>query len=231
MNNIIIPLAGPDIIDSKNKIKIFNKFNDGYLLKEIIDSRKWAQINDANLYFVFQDNSKLREAFFNEVQNWFGSTYAIFLTSLTDGAALSCAAAISLIKDHNLPLIIDLGDIYFESDVNPREIFDAQPSVDSIVLTHKSNNPSYSFVNFNQHGFIEAREKQVISDDATVGVYIFRNTSAFLTALNWFLSEGQTFKFNNLYYCAPLLNGVKFSKKRVVKHQVTNVIDPKIQDG
>lgn len=231
MNNIIIPLAGPDIIDSRNKIKIYNKFNDGYLLKEVINSRDWAQINESNFYFVFQDNSRLREAYFNDIQHWFGFTRAIFLTELTDGAALSCAAAISLIEDHSLPLIIDLGDIYFESDLKPKVIFDAQPSVDSIVLTHESDNPSYSYVNFSEHEFVEAREKLVISGDASVGVYIFRNTSAFLNALAWFISEGQTYKFNDLYYCAPLLNGVRFAKKRVVKHQVANVIDPKVKGG
>ena len=228
MNNIIVPLAGPDMIQKDGSLKIYNDFCGGYLLREVLQSRDWIRESGNNFYFSFQSDDKLKSAYESDIIDWFPNSSASYITSSTAGAALSCLATVSMIKDHRLPLIIDLADIHFSVKIDITKIFDDSVDLGAIVPTFQSSNPIYSYLKFTENKFSESQEKKVISQHATAGVYIFRNTSVFLDSLSWFLSSGEKYKKNNNYFCAPLLNGLVKSGMDVKRVEVSSYFDPKL---
>ena len=224
----IIPLAGPDFILANN-VKALTPFNDGFLLKEILDSRPWSKdmINE-DYIFILQNDPKSLDFSNNYLNDWFPGSNKIFLSDFTRGAAMSCLAGISLVQDFEEVIILDLADIYYECDVDLQSIMDHETH--GLVLTFKSREQQYSYFKFDDGDFKLAAEKEVISDDASAGTYIFKNISLLLSSLSWSISNFDKLKFNDLLYVAPIFNGLINLSKNVKKYEVSNVIDLKSQD-
>ena len=64
------------------------------------------------------------------------------------------------------------------------------------------------YIRFENLSFVEAKEKQVISQTASAGTYVFKNRATYIKALNWYISYGEEYMMNNAYYVCPLLNGL-----------------------
>ena len=81
-----------------------------------------------------------------------------------------------LSDDKNEPIIIDLADIYFDTDIIPFN--NINTDISGIAFSFKSSFSKYSYLKLDKDGYItEAKEKIVISDNASAGVYCFRNSS------------------------------------------------------
>ena len=108
----------------------------------------------------------------------------IFLSSHSRGAALTALSGLALISDFELPVVIDLADIVYSSDIDLEKLFAANDSLGGIALTFFSSSPQYSYLSFSSHGdFIAAAEKKVISDHASAGTYFFKNPSTLIKAI------------------------------------------------
>jgi hypothetical protein len=224
----IIPLAGPDFIISNN-VKALTPFNDGFLLKEILDSRPWRKdLSNEDYIFILQNDPSSINFSNSYLNEWFPDSRKVFLSDFTRGAAMSCLAGISLLPDFNEVIILDLADIYYESDIDLLRAMGNETH--GLVLTFKSSEQQYSYFKFDEGDFIKAAEKQVISDDASAGTYIFKNISLLLSSLSWSISNPNKILFNDLLYVAPVFNGLINMSKKVMKYEVSNVIDLKLQD-
>jgi dTDP-glucose pyrophosphorylase len=123
----------------------------------------------------------------------------------TGGAAESILLAEDFIKDKSLPMVSANGDQFMNWD---SELFERQIISDpnsSYIVTFKSDSPGCSYVKTNEHGIVtEVREKKLISDNATVGIYHWAKSEHFFNDAKKMISEG--IKDNNEYYVAPVYN-------------------------
>jgi len=226
---VIVPLAGPDFILPDGMLKGQINYQGKPLLRHVIDSRPWTNSNSP-ICFVLFDSLKTR-AFASEcLSEWYPNSSSIFLSKYSRGAALSALAGIGLGQDFSEPVIVDLADIMYKTTLDPVVCFANSHGIGGIALTFSSSNPVYSYLRLSPMGqFIEAAEKRVISEHASAGTYVFRNTAIYLRALAHSLEHESTQTFSNLFYLCPLFNGVLHQGLDVVLEPVVNVVDIKMK--
>lgn len=226
---IIVPLAGADFVRDDGKVKGEVLVDGQPLLLSTLQSRPWYKDGDDSRYiFVFMDSNITRSFARLHLSKWFPNCQTIFLSGNTRGAALSTLSALSLVRDFNVPIIVDLADIYYEYSY---ENFNFEATdLGAIALTFKSKNPKYSYLAFNSAGnFLKAKEKEVVSNNASAGTYIFRNFSILVQSIGLAVEDEENQTFNDLFYVCPLYNQVKLLGFDVLSHPVKNVKDIKIE--
>lgn len=127
----------------------------------------------------------------------------------TQGSMCTCLLAEDLIKGKT-PLIIYCPDIYFEPRFVPnKKHFD----LDGFILTFKANSPKYSYVKVKDEIVTSTAEKEVISNLASVGIYIFRDGDTFLK----YSKENLLTLTKTERYICPLYNDI-IRDGGIVKH-------------
>ncbi|MFE4570374.1 glycosyltransferase family 2 protein [Paenibacillus chitinolyticus] len=124
------------------------------------------------------------------------------LPEVTGGQAETVLSAEACL-DPERPLLIYNCDTYTESSIG-RTIRTRGNEADGIISVFASASPAYSYVRTDEGDRVaEVREKQVISNLATTGLYYFRQAGLFLEsaeeAVRFGTAEGET-------YVAPLYN-------------------------
>lgn len=139
-----------------------------------------------------------------KLQEWAPGCEVIGLNGLTEGAACTVLAARHLI-DNNDSLMIANSDQYIDSSIDAylRKITDQQLS--GLIMTMTANDPKWSFVGLDRQNLVATVvEKQVISDEATVGIYNFTKGADFVRAADQMIAKG--LRVNNEFYVAPAYN-------------------------
>jgi len=225
--HVIIPLAGPDFTCSDGTIKPLILFKGQPLLKYILHSRPWS-LSVKHYSFVLRDCEDSRRFARNYLCKWFDACSIIYLSDFTRGAAISSLAGVSMLHDFSQPLIVDLADIAYNLTFDINQAFASSLSLGVIAPAFYSNNPQYSYLSTDHNGFIvKATEKIVISDQASVGTYAFRNASIFLRSLAFSIENESEQTHNNLFYVCPLVNGVIAQGKQGVLASAFDVTDLK----
>lgn len=133
---------------------------------------------------------------------------AIFLSvdKLTEGTACTVLYAKKII-DNNTPLLIANSDQIVDIDINEYINDCNKRDLDGSILTFvdKENNPKWSFVKLNSNNIVECvKEKEVISNIATVGIYFFNKGSIFVdSAVNMIIENDRV---NGEFYTCPVYN-------------------------
>ena len=122
----------------------------------------------------------------------------------TDGAVSTCLLAKELIKGP-ADLVIYTPDVYFQQPYNILN----KVGPDGHILTFKANSPAHSYIRKddeclspNYNNVVETREKEVISDEAAVGVYYFKSGDMFLKYANQMIE--QDIRTKGEFYLCPL---------------------------
>lgn len=102
----------------------------------------------------------------------------VVVPELTRGAVETCLAAKDLI-DLDQPLIIHCSDVFWNPAFNAHEF---ACSEDGHILIFKSNSNNYSYSQVSDGLVTQVAEKKVISNNASVGIYWFKNAKDFLFA-------------------------------------------------
>lgn len=226
---VIIPLAGPDFILPDGTLKAQIDYHGKPLLRHIVDSRPWKN-SSTHISFVLFDCHSTRVFASECLAEWYPKSTITFLSNYTRGAALSALAGIVMGQDHSEPITVDLADILYQSTLDPVARLAESRNIGGIALTFFSSNPAYSYLRLNSKGHvIEAAEKRVISEYASAGTYVFRNTSIYLRALAHSLENEAAYAFSGLFYICPLFNGVLHQGIDVVVEPVANVFDNKVK--
>ena len=226
-----MPLAGPDFISDSGHVKAMIPFRGDFFLRKILNSRPWA-IDVRRYIFILHDDSCVRDFVESSLKNWFPNSTFIYLSQFTRGAACSSLAGVSAISDFKSPLIIDLGDILYSTELNVNHFFETYSDCGAIAMTFTSNSPLYSYLEYNELGeFVESVEKKVISANASAGTYIFRDCSVFLNSSAFVFSNEEKYALDDLFYLCPLFNGVKECGLKVFNQHVENVVDIKNQQA
>lgn len=117
----------------------------------------------------------------------------------TDGSVSTCMLAEEYINNDDA-LLIYTPDVYFQESFDFNDIPVAS---DGHILTFKANSPAHSYVRKDENGLvIETREKEVISDEAAVGVYYFSTGSMFVDYANSMIDND--IRTKGEFYICPL---------------------------
>lgn len=223
---VIVPLAGPDFEGNDGLVKSERLVQGLPLLRRALESRAWWGEAVEQLIFVLRDTSRSRQFAGRRLTSWYPAADTVYLSAGTSGAAFSAAAGLSLVRNPDAPVIVDLCDILFDVDLDVRGAFAGSSRLGGLAVTFESDRPKYSYLTFDDGGdMLAAREKVVISNVASAGVYMFRSSAVFLRALAATLEQRETLAHNGALFVCPMLNGVKDQGLAVRAAPATNVVD------
>jgi dTDP-glucose pyrophosphorylase len=137
----------------------------------------------------------------------------IQVEGVTEGAACTTLLAKDLI-DNDEPLLIANSDQFVEWDSNEFMYSMMADGIDGGILTFRSTHPKWSFVKLDENGYVtEVREKQPISDIATVGIYYWAKGSDYVKYAEQMIKKN--IRVNNEFYVAPVYNEAIEAGKKI----------------
>lgn len=140
----------------------------------------------------------------------------ITVDHVTEGAACTVLLAERYI-DNDDELMIANSDQYVNTDINV--YLSALGDHDGLVMTMPSDDPKWSYICYDENGFITLlREKEVISNQATVGIYNYRKGSDFVRYAKQMIAKDV--RVNGEFYVAPVYNEMIEAGKKLVYRDV-----------
>lgn len=140
------------------------------------------------------------------------------VAQVTEGAACTVLLARRYI-DGSDPLMLANSDQWVDIDINDYlDTMDGQRA-DGLIMTMQADDPKWSFVGLDRAGLaIRVVEKEVISNEATVGIYNFRRGADFVRAADSMIAKD--LRVNNEFYVAPVYNELIDEGARVAIYNV-----------
>lgn len=205
MLNIVIPMAGAGTRFVKAGyavIKPLISIHGTPMIKLVIDNLRPSCAH--RFIFVCQRAHNAAYGLKARLGAWAPGSVLVEIDGMTAGAACTVLAAKSFI-DTDDPLMVANSDQFIESDVDDYlKCMDIQ-ALDGLIMTMKSRDPKWSFALVDERGLVgRVAEKEVISDEATVGVYGFRAGKLFVSAAERMIRRD--LRVNGEFYVAPTYN-------------------------
>jgi NDP-sugar pyrophosphorylase family protein len=205
MLNIIVPMAGAGkrFVDAGYKDpKPFIPIHGKPMIQWVIENVRPTCAHR----FIFVCQRAHNEGY-NAVENlkkWEPACEIIQLDGLTEGPACTLLTARHLI-DNDDPLMSVNSDQLVNVDIDHYlSQMDAGP-FDGLIMTVKATGKKWSFVGFDSNGKVErVVEKEVISDEATTGIYNFRRGRDFVAAADAAIAAN--LRTNGEFYVGPVYN-------------------------
>lgn len=137
------------------------------------------------------------------------SSEIVVVDQVTEGAACTVLLAKSLI-DNSCPLMIANSDQWVDVNINHYLQAMIDGSFDGFIMTMWSDHSKWSYVRLNnKNEVIQVVEKQVVSNEATVGIYNYAQGCYFVEAAENMIASN--LRINGEFYVAPaydqLING------------------------
>ena len=213
MLNIVVPMAGRG-----------SRFaNAGYVMpKPLIDIHGHPMIEyvtnnirpncDHRFIYICQQEHLEKFNLTQELRRMSPGCAIVTVDHITEGAACTVLLAEPYI-DNSDPLMIANSDQYVDTDIN--EYLAAIGECDGLIMTMPANDPKWSYIQYDEKGFVtQVREKEVISDQATVGIYNYKHGSDFVKYAHQMINKD--IRVNNEFYVAPVYNEMIEAGKRLV---------------
>ena len=220
-HNLVIPIAGKGSRFFNAGIKIPKQLiiaGDKHCIDWSLES---FDLNDVNIHFIIRDEHISNFSYDKVLKEKFGEGIKIHsLKKITRGSVESCLIAKDDINNDDYLTIFTM-DVMFEPKLNLNEL---EKSVDGTLLTFKSNSDAYSYAQIDKNGnTIKTAEKEVISNDALVGVYHFNKGSTFVDYAEKLIKDD--IRTKNEFYLAPMYNllindGLKINTINVEKMHI-----------
>jgi NDP-sugar pyrophosphorylase family protein len=142
----------------------------------------------------------------------------ITVDQVTEGAACTVLLARDIINNDD-ELMLANSDQWVDININDYLESYAAPECSGLIMTMWADHPKWSYVGFDKDGSIDrVVEKEVISNEATVGIYNFKKGSDFVSAAEEMIAVDD--RVNNEFYVAPAYN---YLIKRGAKLGIYNV--------
>ena len=137
---------------------------------------------------------------------------------VTEGAACTTLLAKEFI-DSDSPLLIANSDQYIEWNSSDFAYTMSNCRCDGGILVFQNPHPKWSYVKTDSEGNVtELREKQVISDMATVGIYYWKHGSDYVKYAEQMIAADR--RVNNEFYVAPVYNEAIEDGKKIKTYRV-----------
>lgn len=214
--NVIVPMAGQG---KRFKDKGFTlpkpliDINGKPMIQTVIDNLNI----DANFIFIVQKEHYEKYNLGTYLEMMVPGCTIVQTDGLTEGAACTALLAKDFINNDS-QLLIANSDQFVVWDSCDFMYSMICSDVDGGILTFKANDPKWSYAKCNEDGLVtEVAEKQVISNDATVGIYWWANGSDFVKYAEQMIQKD--IRFRNEYYICPVYNqAIEDNKKVKIYH-------------
>lgn len=205
MLNIVIPMAGrgsrfakagyenpKPLIDVKGKP----------MIQVVIENLKPAQ--DHKFIFICQNEHVEAYGLTDLLGGLAPGCEIVGIDGVTDGAACTVLMAKDYI-DNDDPIMIANSDQYVDISIDDYLAEVDSRNLDGLIMTMKADDKKWSFAKVDNDGFVtEVKEKVVISNDATVGIYNFSKGKSFVEHAEAMIEAKEL--QNGEYYVAPVYN-------------------------
>lgn len=219
MLHIIVPMAGAGsrfakagYIDPKPLIPVHGV----PMIKVVIDNNTPAR--EHKFIFICQASHVEAYGLREKLSAWAPGCEIVEINGITDGAACTVLKAKELI-DNDHPAMIVNSDQYCDLDINAYLQAMDDAGADGLIMTMKANDPKWSFVGFDDEGLVNrVVEKEVISDEATVGIYNFRSGKQLVAAMEEMIEK--ELRVNGEFYVAPAYNEIIEKEGKVIHYTI-----------
>ena len=213
MLNIVIPMAGRG-----------SRFADaGYKMpKPLIDIHGRPMIEyvtnnirpncEHRFIYICQQEHLEKYGLEEELRRIAPNCEIVTIDHITEGAACTVLLAEKFINNSDA-LMIANSDQYVDTDINA--YLSAMKDFDGLIMTMPASDPKWSFIHYDENGFVTlVREKEVISNEATVGIYNYRHGSDFVRFAHQMIDKN--IRVNNEFYVAPVYNEMIEAGQKIV---------------
>lgn len=219
MLNIVVPMAGAGsrfAVAGYKDPKPLIPVHSVPMIKVVIDNL--TPVCEHRFIFICQAAHVEAYGLEDKLQAWAPGCAIVKLNGLTEGAACTVYAAKDLI-DSDDPVMIANSDQYVDIDINDYLRTMQEQEADGLIMTMKADDPKWSFVGFADDGRINhVVEKEVISDEATVGIYNFRRGHQLIATIESMFNKN--LRVNGEFYVAPAYNEMIEDDARVIHYSI-----------
>ena len=217
MLNIVVPMAGrgsrfadAGYVNPKPLIDVLGHPMIEYVTKNITPNCEHRFI------YVCQEEHLQKFALDKELRRMAPGCEIVTIDHITEGAACTVLLAEKFINNDD-PMMIANSDQFVDTDIN--EYIDAMGNADGLIMTMPADDPKWSFIKFDEEGYVTmVREKEVISNEATVGIYNYAHGRDFVKYAHQMIEKN--IRVNNEFYVAPVYNEMIEAGKKIVYYNV-----------
>lgn len=203
MINIVIPMAGRGSRFANAGYKMPKPLIDvkGKPMIEVVVDNIRPKCEHRYIFLCLEEHIKKYDLV-NILKRIAPDCVIVPVTEVTEGAACTVLLAKEYIDNDNR-LMIANSDQYVDIDIN--DYLAAEEDASGLIMTMTAADPKWSFIKYDENGFVtEVKEKEVISNEATVGIYNFSKGSVFVHAAQDMINKN--IRVNNEFYVAPVYN-------------------------
>jgi HAD superfamily hydrolase (TIGR01509 family) len=203
MMNVLVPMAGAGS-RFENAGYSFPKplieVNGKPMIKAVVDS-----LNIKAHYIFITQQAHYEKYNLGHLLNLIAPNCDVIqVNGLTEGAACTSLLAKNLINNDK-ELIIANSDQLIEWDTSKFFYYVRNKNADGSILTFKNSHPKWSYVKLNEYDdIVQVAEKQVISENATCGIYYWKKGSDYVKYAEQMILKN--IRVNNEFYIAPVFN-------------------------
>lgn len=205
MLNIVIPMAGRGsrfVAEGYTLPKPLIPVTGKPMIEWVINNLRPSR--DHRFVFICLGNHITRYGIDELLHRLAPGCVVVTVNGVTEGAACTVLLAKDLI-DNDEPLMIANSDQWVDIDINDYLASMDKNDSGGLIMTMWADDPKWSFVRFDKEGDVcEVVEKQVVSNEATVGIYNFRHGREFVAAAETMIYNN--LRVNNEFYVAPTYN-------------------------
>ena len=215
--NILIPMAGAGSRFAKV----------GYTFpKPLIDVKGKPMIQivaemlniDANFIYIVQKSHREQYNLDTLLNLITPNCKIVEVDGMTEGAACTTLLTKEFINN-NSPLIITNSDQFIDWDSTEFMYKMNEKDYDGGIVCFPATHPKCSFAKTDENGIIsEVAEKNPISDQATAGIYYWKNGSDYVKYAEQMIEKD--IRVNNEFYVCPVYNEAIQDGKQVYNHMI-----------
>lgn len=144
---------------------------------------------------------------------WAPDCRIIEVKEVTQGAACTCLLAKDMINN-SAPLMIANADQWVDIQIDDYLRVMGAQDLDGLIMTMNAHDTKWSYIAFHPDGTIKGvKEKEIVSNEATVGIYNFRRGSDFVSAAETMITRN--IRTNNEFYVAPVYDQLLEQGKKI----------------
>jgi len=142
----------------------------------------------------------------------------VIVETITEGACCTTLLAEGIINNDS-PLLIANSDQFMEWKSGAFYHSLNTDGLDGSIITFQNKHPKWSYVKCDDFGnVLEVKEKEVISEKATVGIYYWSKGSDYVKYANQMIAKD--IRVNNEFYVAPVYNEAIADGKIIKTHAI-----------
>jgi NDP-sugar pyrophosphorylase family protein len=199
--NIVIPMAGrgsrfseAGYKNPKPMIQVKNMPMIEFVVKNLTP-KKYSP----NFIFICQKDILQNIEFTDFLQKLTVPHQLISIDYITNGAAETVLLAREHINNDDHLMVANCDQFV---DIEIDDYLDFAFQSEGCIMTMYANHPKWSYIKYINNKIVDVVEKEVVSDDATVGIYNFQAGKMFVNGADAMIQKDKT--VNGEFYVAPV---------------------------